>query len=696
MHIGAGRGIRAIYLPVLLIILFVSSITMSCSQNGDDNKPSQTPYLEQEQAKVERMWDDGLKQESMHYLDSVYRSYPQHNVVDKFEYYSFFCDKYSRLGNDERSVLYIDSMLSVLEDSMQADILTKRYAQANYFMGDRLLNKGDYKDAYKYYFKARTISIESNDSCSLGYYDYKAGQILYRGGRFREAVSYFKKAFAEFTPCNDIFVFYYRKQQLLDNLGLCYNHLQLPDSALFYYRFALDFIDTSYQKFPGREAWKSELAKGVVWGNMGSAYMTLGEYDKAKQYFRKSIEMNDRAGYDEVDANITRAKLGLLYLEKGEAGKAKAIADTIALFMHTNADRAVDLKWNQLMHKYYATMNRQDLAYPHLLKYTQLDDSIRRMEKRSHPVEIDEKIHAMESDYNVQLLKKKDELQKVYLGVAMLICAMAAVTVLLVIQNWRKSRRHIKVLISMNERINEQRTKLKNALDELENVGNEKDRILKAVSHDMRSPVNSALALVDLLLSQPESFSEDQLEYLNLIKKSCENALNLTKDLLEVATLNTEKLAKELTDITALIKNNTELLNYRAAEKLQKLSLDLPQDHISVYINSEKIARVINNLVTNAIKFSSSGSTINIRMESADDDITISVQDQGIGIPEHMKDRIFDLFTEAKRFGTSGEQPFGLGLSISKQIIEVHSGKIWFESTEGKGTTFYIKLPRQQ
>lgn len=80
-------------------------------------------------------------------------------------------------------------------------------------------------------------------------------------------------------------------------------------------------------------------------------------------------------------------------------------------------------------------------------------------------------------------------------------------------------------------------------------------------------------------------------------------------------------------------------------------------------------------------------------MKPAPDAVTISVSDQGIGIPPEMKDKIFDMFTEAKRIGTKGEQPFGMGLAIAKQIVEAHGGIIWCESVPGIGTTFYVELP---
>ena len=95
----------------------------------------------------------------------------------------------------------------------------------------------------------------------------------------------------------------------------------------------------------------------------------------------------------------------------------------------------------------------------------------------------------------------------------------------------------------------------------------------------------------------------------------------------------------------------------------------------------------------NAIKFSPRGGKIQIRMKRSPQGIMLTVKDHGIGIPAELSSRIFDLFTSAKRAGTAGEQPFGLGLYISKQIIEAHHGRIWFESGPTEGTQFFILLP---
>jgi len=135
-------------------------------------------------------------------------------------------------------------------------------------------------------------------------------------------------------------------------------------------------------------------------------------------------------------------------------------------------------------------------------------------------------------------------------------------------------------------------------------------------------------------------------------------------------------------------------LRFKASEKHQEIILDPLTTIEQLYINREMIWRVISNLISNAIKFSPVGETIHLRCVNEPSHIQISVADHGIGIPNEMKDKVFNIFTDAKRAGTIGEKSFGLGLSICKQIIEKHQGKIWFESKTSKGTTFYVRLPK--
>jgi signal transduction histidine kinase len=118
-----------------------------------------------------------------------------------------------------------------------------------------------------------------------------------------------------------------------------------------------------------------------------------------------------------------------------------------------------------------------------------------------------------------------------------------------------------------------------------------------------------------------------------------------------------------------------------------------PQPDCTIHINRDRLWRVFNNLLVNAIKFSPEDTVITIGWEQADGTVTVRIQDQGIGIPKDIQEEIFRLSQDTKRAGTAGEESFGLGLYISRQIIEEHGGEIWLESAPGEGTTFFVKLP---
>jgi len=130
-----------------------------------------------------------------------------------------------------------------------------------------------------------------------------------------------------------------------------------------------------------------------------------------------------------------------------------------------------------------------------------------------------------------------------------------------------------------------------------------------------------------------------------------------------------------------------------ADKKHQKLNLLALPKPLNVNVDKDRIGRMINNLLGNAIKFSSAGEEIIIAAEQKDKTILISVKDNGIGIPPGMQNEVFNTFSGIRRMGTAGEKSFGLGLSICKQIVEAHNGEIWVESEPGKGSVFFVELP---
>ncbi|MCA5003653.1 ATP-binding protein [Sphingobacterium bovistauri] len=246
-------------------------------------------------------------------------------------------------------------------------------------------------------------------------------------------------------------------------------------------------------------------------------------------------------------------------------------------------------------------------------------------------------------------------------------------------------------LKSLNQKISNKNIELQNILQELDKSQKENSWILKVLAHDLRGTIAGSIHLYEIFIHN-QHLSPDEKKMLELLEETNQDALQTISDLLNVTTGNFD-LKKHDTELDKLIVESASLLQYKANEKNQRLITKLIS--ITVSINKEKIRRVIDNIISNAIKFSSPSSEIHIELQDKDNDsICIKVADNGIGIPEEFKSEIFEMKSKFRRQGTYGEESFGLGLYICKQIIDQHKGKIWIENNTNGGTIFFIELPK--
>ncbi len=678
----------------VLYLFCILSIFTSCSQKEEYLAEEITPeYVDPATMKLADFRDAGNLESYQRYLDSVYALYVNRSVKDKFYVWYLCADSYGRIGKNDLSLAYTDSIIQLLDNNPPSNFARNNYLWAYYYKADKELRLKHYDAAYRYYYRALSMAEKHKDTCAIGYYHLKIGLIMFDTRQYRDASQYFVRAYNSCLTCDNNFGYFYRTQELLNDMGLCYERTAQYDSAIIYYKKGIELLENNESLFPKNRQGLMQIAVSIVKGNLGGTYAKAGMLDSAEKVLTESLSYDRYPVGEPIDAQFTRLKLAEVYIASGRLADAKELLDKIKLIDNKLPDNNVKIRLSRVCWLYWDKKGDDNKAYQYLKLYKTQEDSVKKNEISFSLASVDNNVKNIGNEYKIAVLEETANQRKMYLVALIIIALFAVVIIFLVINNLRRSRVHVNKLRAMNDRINVQRKQLEVALKDLENATNEKDRILKAVSHDMRSPINSALALIDILTSQSDNLDEDQKEYVGLIKKSNENALGLTKDLLEVATLNTEQLEKAPVDITTVMGDRVKLLKYKAAEKGQELKFSSPADHITATVNEEKILRILSNLVTNAIKFSSIGGVIDISLEQGGDSFTLKVKDNGIGIPEKMKGHVFELFSEAKRFGTSGEQPFGLGLSISKQIVEVHNGKIWFESEEGKGTTFFVEIP---
>ena len=228
---------------------------------------------------------------------------------------------------------------------------------------------------------------------------------------------------------------------------------------------------------------------------------------------------------------------------------------------------------------------------------------------------------------------------------------------------------------------------------ELENARRE---LIASVSHDLRTPLASIRAMVEAINDGVVADQETKSRYLQTIEAESENLSRLIDDLFELSQIDAGvmELHLESASLTDLISDTLGSMSAQAAERRLHLQGSVEGHQAPVVMDAKRVQRVLYNLVQNAIQHTPADGTISILAKDADSEMRVEVCDTGEGIPEAELERVFERFYRSDRARSRYTPGAGLGLSIAKGIVEAHGGRLWVESTLGKGSTFGFALPK--
>ena len=239
-------------------------------------------------------------------------------------------------------------------------------------------------------------------------------------------------------------------------------------------------------------------------------------------------------------------------------------------------------------------------------------------------------------------------------------------------------------------------TPLKNHEERLERLNHEKDRILYAVAHDLKNPLINFKTLLELIKSGVISKSEEE-QVFRLMSRDCDHSTNLIAELLEIGRLEDENfvLKKSPTPLNKFLEKSLEHFDQAVLNKQVRFITSFDENVGDVPLNENEFFRVVLNLLSNAIKFTSLGGEVKLTTRAlADNQVSIRISDNGVGISQELLPIIFDKFSKAARAGVQGEKSTGLGMWIVKHIVKLHGGEISVDSVVNQGTDFTILLPK--
>ncbi len=230
---------------------------------------------------------------------------------------------------------------------------------------------------------------------------------------------------------------------------------------------------------------------------------------------------------------------------------------------------------------------------------------------------------------------------------------------------------------------------------ELEIVSRHKSEFLASMSHELRTPLNAVIGFSEVLLEKMfGELNDRQEEYLRDIWGSGKHLLELLNEILDLSKVEAGAMELESStfSVPAVIEYTLSLVRARAAAHSIALELAVDDRVDVIHADELRFKQVMLNLLTNAVKFTPDGGTVSVRAEMAGDELRVEVTDNGIGIPAADRERIFESFQQGRR-GASQEEGTGLGLTLTRRIVELFGGRMWLDSEVGSGSTFGFAMP---
>ena len=609
----------------------------------------------------------------------------------------------------------VDSLLNRLQE-VPAD--TQKILLLNEIAHEYTYN--DPQLALSYAMQADSLSLQINFQRGRAVSLNRIGAAYWSLGDLEEGLAHFIESKKAAEAIDDR----YLVAKNVGNMGIIYGAAGNHESAIVYYRESLPL----FKQLENHE----RLA--VTYNNMGKSFLELGQYDSAVHYLKlaeplaksypnsllsfiylkladvwyrqraydKALEylnltMDLSLKYDEKRSlAMCNQMLAEISLVKEEKDKALVYSREAVNLANTTSSRELQYATYKTYGKALAALNQFDSAYFYQKKSSQLRESLQNDSNQ-------ERLNLMQYDHQReeigQLLREKDQektMRQQQRAQIFLLYGLLIMTAILIVVLYRS--RYIKLknnqtLQQRNQEIREQKENIAKQASQLRELNTTKDKILSIISHDLKSPLNSIAGSLSLLqegLISPDEFMTfipDLSKNVNYTSGLLDNLLHWAKNQLgQGNTVNPECI-----NMQHMVANKVELLKPSASQKEVSLIAAVDQPY-RVYADDVMIQIVLQNLISNAIKFCQKGDSIVVKAFHEGDHCTICVSDTGLGISEENQQKIFSKTNFTTR-GTANEKGTGLGLQLCQDFVEKNCGKIWLKSQEGKGSEFYFTLP---
>jgi signal transduction histidine kinase len=541
-------------------------------------------------------------------------------------------------------------------------------------------------EALEFLFQSLHIRKKINDEKGIAECYISLGVIYQRMLKLQTAISYYNNALLYFKKVKNES----KIGTIYSNLGAAYNQLGKLDSALFF----LQKVVVTKQKT------NDKFGLGKAYHNIGTTYNYLGKYEQSLNFYNKAIASSG-GGENNVNNGVTFEAAGksLIKLKRFDEAE-KYLNISMQLYLKN------DLKFFLIgCYENLSLLYESKGDYKNSVKYNTLcnfmKDSVQRIESQSSFAEVEAKYKAIEKTYENELLTSKninlenESKNNTFLSISIILLLVLGLFLLTNLSTVRKTKNE---LLNQNEVIEakNQESALQNI--KLTNLLEENQILMGVLAHDLRSPLVKVLGLINLI-EEKDTSEDEKIEYINYIQGICKDTLQLIQDTIDLSELFQEKNAafsikKETFKAAEMTNEILKTFKGSALEKSIEIKIINEQNKIDIYNSKPHLKRILDNLVSNAIKFSPINSIINIDTSEDDHFVKISVRDNGPGFSNLDKENMFKKFKKLSAKPTAKEASSGLGLYIVKQLTELIGVTISVNSEVGKGAKFVLSIPK--
>ena len=262
---------------------------------------------------------------------------------------------------------------------------------------------------------------------------------------------------------------------------------------------------------------------------------------------------------------------------------------------------------------------------------------------------------------------------------------------------YRKLEIQSLTLQEANKNIGKQNKLIEEQYQELVSINQEKNSLIKILAHDLRNPLATAMSMTELVRLEKENLSAEQYQASEIIWRGLNRMNDMIRKILDIKAIESQRiiLDNEILNVTELFDPLGKVFAQEAERKNINLKFESECDEPLIKVDRNYLTQVLENLISNALKFSPSKRHICVQVVEDDDNIRLSVRDEGPGIPKDECQNLFKKYHKLSPRPTGGEQSIGLGLSIVKKYVEAMQGSIWCESEIGKGSEFFVEFKKE-